>query len=257
MRPAMGYAAGSNAFGYVAHIGYAGGARGFGAISSTMMSTAADAGISPAILSTLSAAGATDTDIQNLMNGTTDLDTLYAEYGIAGSPSQVAAAVAATPVTATPAASSGPGQLPTGSVIQYQGGWTEVLADPTSAIQQALSTGLQQYGMQLTNFVNTGSTLLGTGKGGFTATIAITGLGFNLVTDAQSIIVTIVQSVIGVGNLTTNQIGVVSLPAGASATVTPAAAAPDFTTWLENNALWIGGGVAALVILNAFLGKKR
>jgi hypothetical protein len=245
LRPGMGYQPGAHAF-----LGYHPGST-MGDFSSSEESAALTYGISQSDLDLLSSLGATDQDLQNLINGNVTLAQLYAQYGVTSMPG----VAIPTPSTPSPSATAQPqGQLPTGSVVNYVGGWSPIHG-AVSDVQAALSTKLTGYGMQLTAFNSTGSSLLGVGTAGFTATIAITGVGFALLTDAQSIIVTIVQSVIGTGNLTTNQINLVSTPSTPAGNPQPNPNDP--LTWFENNAIYIAAAVGALVLLNNFTGKRR
>jgi hypothetical protein len=269
IRPGMGYAPGARNFGYapgarnfgdVAHMGYAAGARGMGNISQSMKNVAVDATppIAPSDIELLDELGATDQDISDIVNGNATVSQVYAKYGVT-IPSSSTATAAAQPSSAPqgPTASQAfgsAGQLPTGSEFSYIGGWSPIHGSVTD-VQSALSTKLPSYGMQLVGFTSTGSSLLGVGTAGFNAIIAVTGVGFALLGDAQSIVVSIVQSVIGSGNLSTNQISLISTPS------TPAGMTPSLATnplsWLEDNALYIGLGIGALVLLNNFTGRKR
>ena len=258
IRPGMGYAPGARNFGYapgarnfgdVAHMGYAAGARGMGDISASMKNLAVDDGIDTNDIDLLDSLGATDQDISDLVNGHISLTALYAKYGVSIPSGSTATAGGQPSAGSTPV-----GQLPTGSQFSYVGGWSPIHGS-VSDVQSALSTELPAHGMQLVGFTSTGSSLLGVGTAGFSARIAVTGVGFSLLGDAQSIVVTIVQSVIGTGNLTTNQISLISTPS------TPAGTTPSLATdplsWLENNVLYIGLGIGGLILLSNLTGKKR
>ena len=96
--PGMGFLPGSRALGgmtharllglgmTVKHLSYAPGARGdrggLGAVSQSMLDAAASDGIAASDLALLSSVGATDQDIENLMNNNVTLSDLYAQYGI-------------------------------------------------------------------------------------------------------------------------------------------------------------------------------
>jgi len=268
LRPGMGYQPGAHALlGYTAPthttLGYSPGSHGnLGDFSASMENAAVDAGISTNDIDLLNSLGATDQDLTDLINGNITLAALYAKYGVSipgggGVVPTTPASASVTPPAQGPTAQQAfgtAGQLPTGSQFNYVGGWSPIHGS-VSDVQAALSTKLSQYGMQLTGFSSTGSSLLGVGTAGFTATITVTGVGFALLSDAQSIVVTIVQGVIGSGNLTTNQISLISTPSTPVPT-TPAPAS-DPVAWLENNAVYIGAAVAALVLLNNFTGGKR
>lgn len=267
IRAGMGYQPGAHALlGYAAPWhgmkGYEPGPfMGLGAFSQQESAAALNAGVlQQSDLDLLSSVGATDVDLINLIDGDTTLAQLYAQYGVTIPPSTAAPTTAPASASVTPQgptaqqAFGSAGQLPTGSQISYTAGWSPIHG-AASDVQAALSTKLPSYGMQLLSFNSTGTSLLGIGTAGFTATIAVTGSGFALVSDAQSILVTIVQSVIGSGNLTTNQASVVSTPSTPAVATMPAATNP--VAWLENNAIYIGAAVAALVLLNNFTGRRR
>jgi hypothetical protein len=253
----LGYQPGAHAL-----LGYTAPAHDLGDFSASMENAAVAAGYSVNDIELLNSLGATDQDLTNLINGNVTLTQLYASYGVTipGGGGVVPTTATSTPVTpasasVTPAPPSQPqGQLPTGSQFSYTGGWSPIHGS-VSDVQAALSSKLPGSGMQLVAFHSTGSSLLGVGTAGFTATIAVTGVGFALLSDAQSIVVTIVQSVIGTGNLTTNQISLISTPSTPASAV--AAAAGDPVAWLENNAIYIGLAVGALVLVNNFTGKRR
>jgi hypothetical protein len=254
----LGYQPGAHAL-----LGYTAPAHDLGDFSASMENAALDsnAGVTVNDIELLNSLGATDQDLTNLINGNITLTALYAQYGVTipGGGGVVPTTSMSTPVTPasasiTPTPSAPQGQLPTGSQFSYTGGWSPIHGS-VGDVQAALSSKLPGSGMQLVAFNSTGSSLLGVGTAGFTATIAVTGVGFALLSDAQSIVVTIVQSVIGTGNLTTNQASVISTPNTPAADVTAAAASP--IAWLENNAIYIGLAVGALVLVNNFTGKRR
>jgi hypothetical protein len=256
LAPGMGYAPGARGFGYVAHMGYAPGARGLGAISATMMQTAEAAGLDPGTLATLSVAGATDTDIQNLMNGTTDLDTLYATYGISGSPSQTAAATAATPVTSAPASTA---QIPPGSIFSYQVTYSQNISTPAPAqFISSFAAALSQfdYSMVSSNIVS--NTALGLGSATIQFQI-LDSIGNNLFTDAKGNLDQI-SNQITYNSVTGSTVPtLVSSPSSgtvAAAAAAAPAAATSLSTWFENNAAYVGLAVLAVVAINAF-GNKR
>jgi len=252
----LGYQPGAHAL-----LGYSAPAHDLGDFSASMENAAVDAGYSVNDIQLLNSLGATDQDLSDLINGNVTLTQLYAKFGVTipGGGGVVPTTATTTPVTPasasiTPTLSAPVGQLPTGSQFSYAGGWSPIHGS-VSDVQAALSSQLPARGMQLVAFNSTGSSLLGVGTAGFTATIAVTGVGFALLSDAQSIVVTIVQSVIGTGNLTTNQISLISTPSTPAAAW--AASAGNPVAWLENNAIYIGGAVLALVLVNNFTGGRR
>lgn len=250
-----GYQPGAHAL-----LGYHGGAHGnLAGFSSSLETAVIHAGLADqSDLDLLDSLGATDIDLENLLQGIVTLPQLYAQYGVtiptsSPVPTPPISPTAYTPQGPSPAAA---GQVPTGSQINYVAGWGPIHGNADSgAVQAALAQQLPRWGMQLTGYNATGASILGMGTTGFTASITVTGAGFALLSDAQSILVTIVQSVIGTGNLTTNQATLVSTPATQpGATPQPST---NIAAWLESNAIYIGAALVALVLLNNLTGGRR
>jgi hypothetical protein len=82
LSPRMGYMPGANRFGYTAHIGMG----MMGAISGGMALVAQNAGYDPGDIASLSAAGATDQEIIDLLEGNTNIQDLWSQYGLNGAP---------------------------------------------------------------------------------------------------------------------------------------------------------------------------
>lgn len=244
MRPSMGYAAGSNAFGYVAHMGYLPGTSTLGAISATMQSNALAGGVAQSDLDLLNSLGATDNDIQDLLNGTITLSALYAQYGVNVSPPPA------------PAVSAAPPQSPPGSTLLYTASYNPVKGWTTAAAAiQALAPLLPAHGMALQNSQISSSGLVSNAS--FSITI-LDSIGHNLISDAQSVLDALMNQISNNG-LQSSSLTMVS-PGTAASGAAPGATTPsgtDLTTWLENNALYIGLGIAGLVVLQSFMGKRR
>lgn len=254
---ALGYAPGARGMGYVAHMGYAPGARGLGAVSDAQMQAAWDAGLDGPTLDTLSAMGATDADIQALMAGTTDVASIKAKYS--GVPTTEGTIV----LSAQPAASGGVGQVPGGSTLLYTatvvGGPGDLTVSPDSAMSQ-FAAALSAHGMTVTASSNDETVLnkvFGTGAAIHFQFQILDTIGHAFVSDAKSVCDGVLQQIVG-NNISTSNLSVTSTPsgsgAGASAGTSSAASA---VSWLENNAVLIAAGVAGLVLLNNFTGKRR
>jgi hypothetical protein len=259
IRPGMGYAPGARNFGYapgarnfgdVSHMGYAAGARGMGAISASMKNLAVDDGINTNDIDLLDSLGATDQDMTDLVNGNITLTALYAKYGVS-IPAGSTATAGATP----PAVSVNVGQVPAGSTILYT---AKVNTPPFTSAQNildAISPQLPAHGMALlsSQVISSGSV---SGPASFSATV-MDSIGHALKTDAQSVLDGLIENFLGAGNLQLQSTVTVVSP-GISASGTPAAVpSTDALSWLEGNALYIGLGIGALVLLNNFTGKKR
>lgn len=248
--PGMGYAAGARGVGYAAHMGYAAGARGMGDISLTTQQAALEdtpSGITQADLDLLGSLGATDSDILGVLNGQMTLTQLYANYGvIIGSPVS-----ASTPA---PAATSTPAQVPSGSTLLYQMSFQSVNVQGADVIA-ALNAQLAAWHMSVIGSQVTSTSVLGTSPTSIQATI-LDSVGNAQLSDAKSVLDSIASHAAG-GMLSSN-LSIVSPGASAATNTTAAAATPQSAvTWLENNLAYIGIGIAALVLVNNFTGKRR
>ncbi len=293
LRPGMGYAPGARGMG-LSHApqmrGYKGGAfrmlgalgQDYGSISDSIAEAGLESGqATEADLELLGSVGATDQDIENLINGNITLAQLYANYGITipgtavpasasvanlplstpstvgpslttvAAPGSLPTTPAATP-TATPAAAS-TAQSPSGSTLVYSVSWTAGISNLTVSANSAiasLTAALHTYGMSV---VSSNATQTGPINFQIQFTILDT-IGHALLTDAQSVLNSLMQSIVG-NNLSGSSISLVSSPG--QSTASASAAASSLTTWLENNALFLGVGVAALIVLSNMTGGKR
>jgi hypothetical protein len=258
----LGYQPGAHSLlGYTAPthaLGYAAGSNALGDFSASMENAAVDAGISTNDIDLLNSLGATDQDLSDLINGNITLTALYAKYGVTIPGG--GGVVPTTPSSASITPPQGPspasaGQVPSGSTLLY----TATVNTPplTSAqdIVNAIAPGLPGHGMSLisSQVSKSGSV---SGPASFSVTV-MDSVGHALVSDAKSVLDGLVQNYLGAGNLQLqSSLNVVS--AGTTASGQPqATAAASPVAWLESNALWIGGAVAALVLLNNFTGGKR
>ena len=264
----MGYQPGAHAMlgyqpGAHAMLGYHAGSHGnLGTVSDSQMQAAWDAGLDGNTIDALSAAGATDADIQALMAGTTDVPTLMAKYaGLQTTEgTTVTPTSAAHPVYAPPAPTN-PAQVPSGSTVLYTatvvGGPGNLTVTPASAMSQ-FASALTAHGMSVVQSSNDETILnkvFGTGAPIHFQFTILDSVGNAFTSDAKSVCDGVLMGIVG-NNISSSNLSVVSTPTGsASPNLNPPASDP--ISWLENNALYIGGAIAALVLLNNFTGRKR
>jgi len=248
------------AFGARHPLGYTPGTRTLGAVSAAQMSAAEAQGLDPTTLLILSNAGATDADIQALMAGTTDVPTLEVKYGIIPPTTETTTVTPSASTTAASATGTGP-QVPSGSVLLYTCTITGGVGDLTITPNQAMSlfaTALLPHNMtveQSSNDETILNQLLGTGAPvDFQFTI-LDSPGNNLLSEAKSVCDGVMLAIVG-NNISASNLSIVSSPAIPAAAAAPATPT-DAVTWLENNALYIGIGIAGLVVLSAVFGGKR
>jgi hypothetical protein len=259
LRPGMGYAGGARNFGYAAGahaMGYAAGAHALGSMSDSMKNLAIDDGIDTNDIDLLDSLGATDQDMTNLVNGNISLTALYAKYGVtipSGS-TATAAGQGTSAVTPTSAALSSPvGQVPSGSELLYNASWTagagNLSVTPNAAIS-SLGSALAAHGMSVMSGEATSSGPIHYGI----QVMILDSVGHALQADAQSVVHNLMLQIVG-NNLTGDNLSIAATPSqGTTSAATPAS---NPLSWLENNALYLGLGVGALVLLNNFTGKKR
>jgi hypothetical protein len=135
--------------------------HGLGSLSPSMVQLAEAHGLSASDVDLLDSVGATDQDIENLVNGNITLTDLYANYGVTIPP--LAPPPQQTSVQTVPAntAPLGTGEVPRGSVLLYTASWNASQGGlPQSAIQ-ALQASLPGHGMSLVDSKVTGYGLLG------------------------------------------------------------------------------------------------
>lgn len=172
--------------------------------------------------------------------------------------------------------------VPDGAVITYVGKWTTGHTalrdqDPQGLVNAVVDAINQDGQLRVLQAPQTLNASFGTQVGnifGQTQTVPVTltlqvtnGQGFQSVNDPISIINHYVYAVSGMmpqsGNLTsvrTPSAGGGGSPDYQTAGIDPVTGLPygaqqptDFTTWLENNALWLGLGIGALVLLPKLL----
>lgn len=260
--PHMGYAPGARTFGYAAGsnpMGYAPGARSFmGEVSTDEMNSAIAAGLDPNTLHALSAAGATDADIEELMLGDTDVPTLMSKY--AGLVTTEGTTVTHTGSPAEPDAGSHSSggtshpQIPSGSTILYT---VHVNTPPLTSAQNILDAispllPSNHMSLQSSQVSSSGSV---SGPAVFSAIILDSG-GNALVSDAKGYLDGLVSQFLGAGNLQLQSTVTVVSP-GTTASGTPANTVNDGLIWMGNHLLYIGAGIAGFVLLRDFLGHRR
>jgi hypothetical protein len=287
MRPGMGlaYMPGANALGYQpgahallgyaapAHdLGYLPGANalgGLGDLSQSMETAAINAGVAQqSDLDLLNSLGATDIDLENLIQGIVTLPQLYAQYGVTISPGSTA--IANTTPSATPivynAPAQGPspaaaGQVPSGSTLLYVASfqsYNKTGADVIAFINQNLGG----HGMSVISSQVTNTSALGTSPTSIQMTV-LDSVGHALLTDAKSILDSLANS--ASGGLSSSSLNIVAYGAQSAspgiAPSVPGASATTLTQWFESNAGYIGLGVVALVFGSAMIhslgGKRR
>jgi len=172
------------------------------------------------------------------------------------------AGVPATPsptvIAPAPAGPSTPAGAPTGSYLLYTGNWSVTLTQSMNSIIAAVRAAIAGYGLQVGNVncpacssVTPSSVLASAGIQSFQVQlqILVTGTGFAQPSDAGSIVDHAFYTVTG-KMPTSSSTTVQQLPGVAGAAgVPPAAPSQSITSWLEQNALWIGLGIGAIVLV--------
>jgi hypothetical protein len=262
IRPGMGYVPGARNFGYAPgarNFGYAPGARGMGDISASIKNLAVDDGINTNDIDLLDSLGATDQDMTDLVNGNISLTALYAKYGVTIPAGSTATAAGQGTPTVTPAStgalSTPVGQVPSGSELLYTASWSAGIGNlsvtPNAAIS-SLGSALAVHGMSVLSGEATSN---GPIHYGIQVTI-LDSVGHALQADATSVVHNLMLQIVG-NNLTGDHLAVTATPTQSAGSGATASLASDPISWLENNALYLGLGVGALVLLNNFTGKKR
>jgi hypothetical protein len=265
----LGYQPGAHALlGYTAPthtLGYSSGAYGaMGDFSASMENAAIDAGISVNDIDLLNSLGATDQDLSDLINGNATLAQVYAKYGVTiPGGGGVAPTTATTPASASvtpsaPAAASAPAWSAPGSTLIYQVRWNPGYGDLTVSTNSAaanLAKLLGSHGMNLVSYQQGGAGLT---TYQLTCTI-LDMVGHAQQQDVLSVLNALMQQTVG-NNLAGSSVSVsVSGESGGSipSNIATVAAISDPVAWLENNAIYIGGAVLALILVNNFTGGKR
>jgi len=253
----LGYQPGAHAL-----LGYAAPAHDLGDFSASMENAAVDAGYSVNDIELLNSLGATDQDLSDLINGNVTLTQLYAKFGVTipgGGGVVPTTATPTTPASASvtpsqPAPSAPQGQIPGGSTVLYT---CKVNTPPLKSGQDiinAIAPELPAHGMSLvTSQVSQSGAI--SGPASFSIT-AMDSVGHALTSDAKSVFDGLIENFLGAGNLQLQSSLTVVSP-GTTATGQPQPPAGNPVAWLENNAIYIGLAVGALVLVNNFTGGRR
>ena len=137
---------------------------------------------------------------------------------------------------------------PSGSVLLYQGTWQVTLTLNVNTIISRVSQMLQSYGLQVATQSSTGGAFT-VGNFNIALTLKVTGSGFAQPSDAGSIVDHAYYTVVGrmpVSSSTFLQ-SMSGVPSNVPGSTT--AAPGTLTAWLEQNALWLGLGLGAIVVL--------
>lgn len=169
----------------------------------------------------------------------------------------VAAGTAAVPAAPAP----GAGGAPTGSLLRYQGTWQVTTTLNVNTIISRVNALLGQYGLQMVSSSNSGGALT-VGNFNVQLLLQVTGSGFAQPSDAGSIVDHAYYSTTGrmpVSSATVLQSSGASVPTlpGIPSTSTASSASASsgqssFTSWLEQNAIWL---LLAAVALPAVIKK--
>jgi hypothetical protein len=240
-------------------LGYMPGAR-LGDFSPSVENAAVDAGIQPSDIDLLNNLGATDQDLQNLINGNVTLAQLYANYG-ATIPVQ-SPAHPATPET--PSASAG--QIPPGSTILYT---ATVNTPPLTSAQNiidAISALLPSHKMaRISSAVSASGSVYGPAS--FSMTV-MDSAGNAFESDAHGVLDGLIRNFLGSGNLQlqssltvvspgTNAGGVTTFPGGVPISSAPASSfmtAQSVFPGITNEVLVFGA--LAVGVLFMFKGRR-
>ena len=252
----MGYQPGAHAL-----LGYSAPYHGMGDFSSSMETAAIKAGVAQqSDLDLLNSLGATDIDLENLIQGIVTLPQLYAQYGVTIPADSTAVANTTPSPSVFNAPAQGPsisqaGQVPSGSTLLY----TCTVNTPPLTSGQDIINGiapqLPGHGMSMiSSQVSKSGTISGPTL--FSMTV-LDSVGHALQSDAKSVMDGLVENFLGAGNLELQSSLSIVAP-GITATGLPQPQpSSNAVAWLENNALYIGAAVAALILINNFTGKRR
>jgi len=163
-------------------------------------------------------------------------------------------AVPAGTGTGTGAAAQPTAGAPTGSYLTYKGTWAVTLTQSADTIISKVRAALAESGLQVTNVNAQVGVAASAGLTSFAVSLQllVTGSGFAQPSDAGSIVDHAYYSVTGKMPVSSSTV-VQSLPSGAGAGAAPPPAGQDWSTWLQDNALWIGLGIVGVVVLPKLL----
>ena len=240
------------------------GMRGLGdAAQDALVQQLTAAGYDPGDIQTLIVMGATDNDLANLLNGSTDVGALMDQLAVSSSPAPVPAALAPVNVNAAPAAPSIPSgvpvaytsvaaasaaaaQSPAGSTVVYSATWSPGygnLTQSTANVISAMTSALVAQGLSVVSSTSGGAGLL-------TYKISLTlkdSVGHAQLTDITSVCNALMQQIIG-ANLTSGSTSLVALPGAAIPAGVPGSAA-NLTQWLEQNWGYLALALGLIVVV--------
>lgn len=210
-----------------------------------LMADGFDSGDAGIINSIYQAGQLTAQDWTMLLNDDIDATTLLTD--ITNTPG-----VSATGAATSTAASSG--QSPSGSTLLYRVSWTAGIGNLTESANAAIAaiTGaLSSYGMSVVS-----SSVTSAGPINYGIQLQIhDSIGHALISDVQSVLHSLAVSAVG-NNLSGESISLTAAGGSSSSTAAPAAGVMSSAeTFVENNAVLIFAGVAALLILPALVKK--
>lgn len=172
-------------------------------------------------------------------------------------PSGTGAPPSPSPVVTAPlptGPSAPPALAPQGSYLNYQGTWTTSTTKSANDILQAVIASLPSQGLRVVNSSTTAgllanTKLIGLAEAGqsfnVTLQLQVTGPGFAQAGDAGSIVDHYVYATTGMMPTASYT----SVAGGGPGGAPPGMPNQSFTSWLEQNALYIGLGIAAAFVL--------
>lgn len=167
------------------------------------------------------------------------------------------------------------GDVPTGSILTYRGQWQTSATMSASNILQAVAAALAADGLPVQQMQSDAGVLANTKfvgvaeqgvKFNVTLQIQVQGPGFSQPNDAAAIVNHEVYVATGLMPLASSIVSLQSpsdpgmsapgdpscaggLPYDSNGNPCGAAGSPDLTTWVENNAVWIGAAILAAIVL--------
>ncbi len=172
----------------------------------------------------------------------------------------------------TQASGSGSSGVMSGSLLQYQGTWQVTPTLNVNTIISRVSQAVKAYGLQVASAQTTGGAVT-LGNFNVSFVLQVTGSGFAQPADAGSIVDHAYYTVVGrmpVASATALQSGpgsslpsivppenpqVSTTPTSWFSSFFPQTPPQSIGDWLQSNALWIGLGIAAIVILPGVVKK--
>lgn len=146
--------------------------------------------------------------------------------------------------------------VPNGAIIEYDGTWaTNINVSPSQILAKA-AAALNADGLHVLSSSESGGIMGELFTGSFDVTMHIqvsNGMGFQQPQDVASIVDHEAYAASG-AMPSGSSASVISLP-GSTPGVSPSGAAPDLTTWFEQNAAWIGLAVLGVFVIPKVLEK--